>query len=98
MVLSVLVSSYPLARKTKTIRDLPFHGSTIFWVFEKTYISTCVDPPLCGSGILSGADQAMKPKMKIKTKPALHASANIGLRAPVDGSIILRSCVRFLFE
>jgi hypothetical protein len=95
MVLSVLVSSYPLARKTKTIRGLPFHGNTMFWNFEETYISTCVDPPLCGNGILSGVDQAIKPKMKIKTKPALHASANIGLRAPVDGSIILGSCVRF---
>ena len=42
MVLSVLVSSYPLARKTKTIRDLPFHGSTIFWVFEKNvHLNMC---------------------------------------------------------
>lgn len=40
----------------------------------------------------------MNPKMKIKAKPAVHASMNIGLRAPVDGSIILESRSGFLFE
>lgn len=31
----------------------------------------------------------MKPNMKRSTAPALHASANIGLRPAVDGSIIV---------
>lgn len=31
----------------------------------------------------------MKPNMKRSTAPALHASANIGLRPAVDGSIML---------
>lgn len=95
MVLLVLVSSYRLAGMTKSIRGRPFYDSIMIEFLGRTYISTCVEPPLCGNGILSGADQAMNPKMKINTKPALHASANIGLRAPVDGSIILWSYVRF---
>lgn len=60
-------------------------GTRLFF----TYISTCVEPLLCGKGIRSGVDQAMKPNMKRSTAPALHASANIGLRPAVDGSIML---------
>lgn len=94
-VLSVSVSSYRLARSENKQGSTNPKATRQNKYFSKTYISTCVDPELCGKGNLSGLDQAMNPKMKIKTKPALHANANMGLRAPVEGSIISRSCACF---
>lgn len=52
-----------------------------------TYISTCVDS--WGNGMRGGLCQAMKPNRKIKTQQAAMARANSGLRAPVDGSIMV---------
>ena len=52
------------------------------------------DLKLCGMGMRDGLCQAMTPRMKTMAKPALAARASMGLRPPVEGSIIMAGQMR----
>jgi hypothetical protein len=64
---------------------------------EQTYVSLMREGPLCekGWGNREGLCQAMSPKMKTITAPALTASVNSWLRPPADGSIIMAARVPY---
>lgn len=71
---------------TRALRRLPSHVSRD----DQTYISW-FGVPVYVNGMREGLCQAINPKMKIKTHPALTESVNRGLRPPTDGIMTMSS-------